>query len=119
MALRSSTGGLLCGGSEPGQMMRVGRGCRPLGADGPCVALADVELGAQGLDLGLLRGEDVEDLAQQQGGVYPWDGGPAAQGVHVAPGSFEGAHGRTQARPKRSEERRVGKECRSRWSPYH
>ena len=23
------------------------------------------------------------------------------------------------ARPKRSEERRVGKECRSRWSPYH
>ena len=21
--------------------------------------------------------------------------------------------------PKRSEERRVGKECRSRWSPYH
>src|SRR2546430_4404072 len=23
------------------------------------------------------------------------------------------------ARPSRSEERRVGKECRSRWSPYH
>ena len=23
------------------------------------------------------------------------------------------------AAPKRSEERRVGKECRSRWSPYH
>src|SRR2546427_12750849 len=23
------------------------------------------------------------------------------------------------AMPKRSEERRVGKECRSRWSPYH
>ena len=23
------------------------------------------------------------------------------------------------ARPQRSEERRVGKECRSRWSPYH
>src|SRR5258705_9113296 len=23
------------------------------------------------------------------------------------------------AKPKRSEERRVGKECRSRWSPYH
>ena len=23
------------------------------------------------------------------------------------------------ARPVRSEERRVGKECRSRWSPYH
>src|SRR5215467_7106553 len=25
----------------------------------------------------------------------------------------------TQARRERSEERRVGKECRSRWSPYH
>src|SRR5256885_12842501 len=26
---------------------------------------------------------------------------------------------RTVIRPARSEERRVGKECRSRWSPYH
>ena len=26
---------------------------------------------------------------------------------------------REVVRPKRSEERRVGKECRSRWSPYH
>src|SRR5256885_15326185 len=25
----------------------------------------------------------------------------------------------TAAAPERSEERRVGKECRSRWSPYH
>src|SRR2546429_6159287 len=24
-----------------------------------------------------------------------------------------------KAQPRRSEERRVGKECRSRWSPYH
>ena len=27
--------------------------------------------------------------------------------------------GRTVLVDKRSEERRVGKECRSRWSPYH
>ena len=27
--------------------------------------------------------------------------------------------GSVQAGPRRSEERRVGKECRSRWSPYH
>ena len=27
--------------------------------------------------------------------------------------------GLKDAREKRSEERRVGKECRSRWSPYH
>jgi len=26
---------------------------------------------------------------------------------------------RAAATPRRSEERRVGKECRSRWSPYH
>ena len=25
----------------------------------------------------------------------------------------------TEFNPRRSEERRVGKECRSRWSPYH
>ena len=30
-----------------------------------------------------------------------------------------GAGARGAARPDRSEERRVGKECRSRWSPYH
>ena len=31
----------------------------------------------------------------------------------------EGAFHRTIIRKGRSEERRVGKECRSRWSPYH
>src|SRR3712207_8397816 len=30
-----------------------------------------------------------------------------------------GAHPRGEAGAGRSEERRVGKECRSRWSPYH
>src|SRR2546422_11326768 len=31
----------------------------------------------------------------------------------------EHLQGRYQVDPNRSEERRVGKECRSRWSPYH
>ena len=31
----------------------------------------------------------------------------------------KGYSGKNTDRPKRSEERRVGKECRSRWSPYH
>src|SRR2546429_5934449 len=35
--------------------------------------------------------------------------GPKAQATEL----------RKQIRCKRSEERRVGKECRSRWSPYH
>ena len=35
---------------------------------------------------------------------------------HVA---TRGAASGVDVRPLRSEERRVGKECRSRWSPYH
>jgi len=35
---------------------------------------------------------------------------PALDGGHIDDGYWQGA---------RSEERRVGKECRSRWSPYH
>src|SRR3712207_9098011 len=41
----------------------------------------------------------------------------------VGPGSAVQAHaprmGRSAHQRERSEERRVGKECRSRWSPYH
>ena len=31
----------------------------------------------------------------------------------------DGVHFSDRTTPQRSEERRVGKECRSRWSPYH
>src|SRR2546426_10901232 len=41
---------------------------------------------------------------------------PGARSVHVV-GSFN--DWRTGTIALRSEERRVGKECRSRWSPYH
>src|SRR5215813_14306512 len=47
--------------------------------------------------------------------------GPASGGawwsVRVPGGGSPRA--RSPPRPGRSEERRVGKECRSRWSPYH
>ena len=36
---------------------------------------------------------------------------------HTAPSPEQGAE--QQRELSRSEERRVGKECRSRWSPYH
>src|SRR3990167_11216155 len=36
---------------------------------------------------------------------------------HLCP--FSGVYSRRKRRHVRSEERRVGKECRSRWSPYH
>src|SRR2546425_6512312 len=53
-----------------------------------------------------------------------------APGVDVLPGNITGAGARVRIRGTgslslnnepiyRSEERRVGKECRSRWSPYH
>jgi len=39
--------------------------------------------------------------------------------VHADPGLVDLAGGDYRLRGGRSEERRVGKECRSRWSPYH
>ena len=37
----------------------------------------------------------------------------------VFPVVMYGCESRTIKKAERSEERRVGKECRSRWSPYH
>ena len=42
--------------------------------------------------------------------------GLLAAGLMIAPGA---ALADVQSQNSRSEERRVGKECRSRWSPYH
>src|SRR3712207_9504627 len=44
--------------------------------------------------------------------------GAAAALVRAASGGW-GCTGVSRARAGRSEERRVGKACRSRWSPYH
>src|SRR3989454_3636171 len=40
-------------------------------------------------------------------------------GLLLDRGRSRRAAGRPRRRGRRSEERRVGKECRSRWSPYH
>ena len=37
----------------------------------------------------------------------------------VSEHEYEGMAAQVTAAHNRSEERRVGKECRSRWSPYH
>ena len=39
--------------------------------------------------------------------------------LYVAFSTQKGGVGKTTFTVLRSEERRVGKECRSRWSPYH
>ena len=49
--------------------------------------------------------------ALKKDGVY--------HGKFASLGHFFGYEGRCAAPLTRSEERRVGKECRSRWSPYH
>ena len=46
----------------------------------------------------------------------------SVKGWRFSAGDEAGASGKThdiEPGEKRSEERRVGKECRSRWSPYH
>src|SRR2546430_2532317 len=50
-----------------------------------------------------------------------WLAGHNGYGVELDVKAVEAlaAHMTTWLRHKRSEERRVGKECRSRWSPYH
>ena len=42
----------------------------------------------------------------------------AARTLHLSQPALSHSLARLEAR-SRSEERRVGKECRSRWSPYH
>ena len=55
--------------------------------------------------------------------VYLFD--KLCQGIRLAPGADASekllhiGQGFSAAFDSRSEERRVGKECRSRWSPYH
>ena len=51
---------------------------------------------------------------------YVWNF-PKADGYSLGSGAFISAKRKSRdlVQPLRSEERRVGKECRSRWSPYH
>ena len=90
---------------------------------------------------GVLRARRVETLAESSGDAIWWERGKVkAVGPHarlmreaparlpryelpgalVTPGFVDGhTHFALWALGRRSEERRVGKECRSRWSPYH
>src|SRR2546425_8154275 len=65
----------------------------------------DLEVVEAGLTDGILKAKPKADLET-------W--GPKIQELATARASTAAI-----AEKKRSEERRVGKECRSRWSPYH
>ena len=70
---------------------------------------AEVALQRAGIELGR---DDLADKERAHGPQHP----PRPE----RPESTRPPHRRPQARRLlRSEERRVGKECRSRWSPYH
>ena len=108
------------------QAMRAASGC----GEGSRVELHPVPAGEGPVERGVPgRASWVET---SRGGLTgPWVKGqartvPRAAGVAIAPDLGAGCErasglcGQGQAvRMPRSEERRVGKECRSRWSPYH
>ena len=61
------------------------------------------------------RGREVED--REEGREGGREGGRGMEGKRERERGREVL--RKRKRDRRSEERRVGKECRSRWSPYH
>src|SRR3712207_9474742 len=92
-------------------LFRSARDDRPLLAPSsgdPPVALAEEGVGAAGTDGRLAERAGQVAIAVPGAGVALLAaGGLADAGSEPGPGR------------QRSEERRVGKECRSRWSPYH
>src|SRR2546422_3461711 len=76
--------------------------------------------GVQTCALPILRpGRGEGELKARSGRDATWWIGAGRRGVRRREGSAVPAAGRVARRRVRSEERRVGKECRSRWSPYH
>src|SRR5256885_8707460 len=89
----------------------------PVGTRGAVRSLAPDDLRAAGAQLVLANTYHLflrpgHELIRTLGGLHPfmgWDGA-----LLTDSGGFQ-----VWSLAKRSEERRVGKECRSRWSPYH
>src|SRR3712207_1842386 len=51
--------------------------------------------------------------------AFSWPCGPSRSSLSCRPASVSRTAFSASSNGSRSEERRVGKECRSRWSPYH
>ena len=80
----------------------------------PARQLVDLLNGSKACILTGLTNRPVRRLTADSRQVVPGTLFVALRGVHT-----DGHHFLGEALDQRSEERRVGKECRSRWSPYH
>src|SRR5256885_16295375 len=65
------------------------------------------------------NGKSTPGCAAAAGTIVAKCGGNSFSTVHWSNPAYEPPHIVTLPLQYRSEERRVGKECRSRWSPYH
>src|SRR5258708_36018805 len=81
---------------------------------GPAEEVAEFSLALADIEHHLGRAEDVPGIAEGDSDAVAHGHGPL---IVDADELADGLLGVT--RGVRSEERRVGKECRSRWSPYH
>ena len=93
----------------------VSVGITGVGVGGTTGVLVGTAFRAVGVSVGDSAGREV-GVSEGSSGVAV--GVSVAGGVQVGDGSTV-AVGRAMMTRTRSEERRVGKECRSRWSPYH
>src|SRR2546423_15551897 len=84
-----------------------------LGVAGAAIGAGIVVWGAA-KGIGHLAGQAMEGIARQ-----PEAGGRIGTNMIIAAALIEGFTFFALVICFRSEERRVGKECRSRWSPYH
>src|SRR3990172_6586623 len=70
----------------------------------------------------LLHGQAADGHAEEETEAHRWRDVPDGRGDHADHAEVDGVDAERLGagqEHRRSEERRVGKECRSRWSPYH
>ena len=81
----------------------------------PALAVEDLEVRHGAVDA--VRGLSFEVGHGEIVGLIGPNGAGKSSTLHAIMGAVRPTGG--DVRVERSEERRVGKECRSRWSPYH
>src|ERR1035437_11116511 len=113
-----------CRVEDPGRVVGIQTGHQPAGT-------SPLDQGVNGADAGIVDDEIRARPAPDQDTLTRRDhehrAAAALEGDHLPGWAILGwrygtgwcGHVYRRSREERSEERRVGKECRSRWSPYH